>query len=52
MLLLRAGTDTNSGEELPDIDIFASIDGAREDIWESGLEGVKEAIISIDPVKC
>ena len=49
LLLLRAGTDTNSGEELPDVDILASIDRAREDVREGRLEGIEEAIVGVDP---
>ncbi len=52
LLLLRASTNTDSSEELPDVDILASIDRAREDVREGGLERVEEAIVGVDPVEC
>ena len=52
LLLLRAGTNTNSSEELPDVDILASIDRAGEDVREGRLEDVEEAIVGVDPVEC
>jgi len=51
-LLLRAGTNTNSGQELPDVDIFASVDGAGEDILECRLEGIEKPVIGVNPTGC
>jgi hypothetical protein len=45
LLLLRASTNTNGGKELPDINIFTSVDSTGEDIWQGTLENIEEAVV-------
>ena len=49
LLLLGASAYSDRGQELPDVDIFTSIDSAGEDGGEGGLQDVEERIISVDP---
>ncbi len=44
-----AGADAHGREELPDINIFASVDAAGEDMWQRWLQLVEECFISVVP---
>jgi hypothetical protein len=49
LLLIRACTNTDSGQELPDVDIFAGVDRTGEYGRKTRLKGVEEFVIDNDP---
>jgi hypothetical protein len=51
-LLLRARTNTNGCKELPDIDVFASVDRTWEDVGEGRLENIEKSVVGGNPIRC
>lgn len=50
LLLFWAGSNSNGGEELPDVDIFTGVNGAREDVWKSALKDIEKVVVSVNPM--
>ena len=50
LLLLGTSTNSDRSKELPNVYIFASVDSAREDRREGGLERIEEVVVSTDPM--
>lgn len=51
LLLVRAGTNTDSGEKLPDVGILIGGNATRENVRKSGLEDVEELSVGHVPVE-
>lgn len=50
LLLIRACTNTDRGKELPDVDIFTSVDRSGKYGREGRLKGIEEFVVDSDPV--
>ena len=46
LLLIRGRADADGGEKLPDVDVVARVDAAREDVGQARLDDVKEGVES------
>jgi hypothetical protein len=49
LLLISARANANGGQELPDVDVLSRDDSAGENVRESGLQVVEEAVECSDP---
>ena len=46
LLLIRGRADADGGEELPNVDVVARVDAAREYVGQARLDDVKEGVES------
>ena len=48
-MLFRAGSNTNSSKELPNVNILTGVNSTREDMGKCRFESIKEIVVCVDP---